>query len=484
MTGRKHSPESEFSMHTQISRQGVEPVEAAEVEQTLERILKSRYFVHAHKKQKFLRFICDYYLQNRAHELNEYVLAYDVFGRDQTYNPSADPIVRVVAREIRQKLETYYQKEGSGDDIRMEIPSGSYQPVFIHQKGHNGQAGAVDHSIYTDQGFQGKTTRNELWLTPGKILTGLLILALSLTVVVLLLSNLSLRSRVSGTNIDASAGELWTPFLKDPIPPIIVLSNPVVLRFLRSNEPAEPATDVINLNPEDIKKLGENIRLRPSGLVQGTRENGIDTAGNNAETQNVSGKLLSKLILSDKSFTGLGEAIGLYHLTRFFQIAGIEAPLKQSRTLSVEDLKNRNVILLGGAFVNEWSGKLPDNEVFVYTDSVTIANRSPRPGEQREYRPQFDWKTGELLVDYALISVKPNIINTNKVIVLSGCYSQGTEAAAEFVTNRSRLNDLHQKLIEVSHPGPIPSHYQILLKVDVEKGIPATITILAIHKLP
>src|ERR1051325_585375 len=108
-------------------------IEPDDVRQVLERISRSKHFVNAHKKKKFLRLICDFYLEGRAHELNEHILGYDVFGRDQSYNPSDDPIVRVFAYEIRKKLEMYYLQEGANDPIRLEIPAGSYQPVFTRQ---------------------------------------------------------------------------------------------------------------------------------------------------------------------------------------------------------------------------------------------------------------------------------------------------------------------------------------------------------------
>src|SRR6185295_20355738 len=101
-----------------------------EVREELERILSSKYFVNAHKKKEFLRLICDFHLTGRAHELNEYILGYEVFARDNEYNPSGDPIVRVFAHEIRKKLENYYNTEGSSDPIRLAIPAGTYQPVF------------------------------------------------------------------------------------------------------------------------------------------------------------------------------------------------------------------------------------------------------------------------------------------------------------------------------------------------------------------
>src|SRR5262245_29912949 len=121
-------------MAISAARESSESVEPADVRQTLETILKSKHFVNAHKRKKFLQLICDYYLEGRAQELNEYTLAYDVFGRENGYNPSSDPIVRVVAHEIRKKLDAYYQTEGAKDAIRLEIPAGSYQPIFTRRR--------------------------------------------------------------------------------------------------------------------------------------------------------------------------------------------------------------------------------------------------------------------------------------------------------------------------------------------------------------
>jgi hypothetical protein len=190
-----------------------------------------------------------------------------------------------------------------------------------------------------------------------------------------------------------------------------------------------------------------------------------------------------RLILSTNVYTGMGEAIGLHYLTDFFRKARRSILLKQSRTLSAEDLKEHNVIMLGGVWVNEWSSKLTRNEDFVFTGKATVENRNPQPGEEREYIPQFDRRTGNLVVDYALITVKPNISVPNEVMLLAGVYSQGTEAATEYVTNKNYLDQLNQRLQQSNESGEPPRYFQALLKVGVENGIPTTISILALHEL-
>jgi hypothetical protein len=445
-------------MAAQSIKPAIESINKEEVCQTLARVLKSKYFVNAHKKRQFLSVVCDFYLNDRAHELNEYLLAYDVFGRDNSYNPSTDPIVRVVAHEIRKKLESYYQNEGAADEIRMELPAGSYQPVFQRH-----QLPVVVEEIKKSE----LPVETKIEAAPDRrniniVVMSLVCLALAAAVIVLALSNLALRHKTDASREVAGYGKFWGRFLTDSTPTVVVLSNPPVPRLSNGYEPEILLKESIPLATDAIKALREKLISNPQTLI----------VGSEIKHHN------PRLIISNQNHTGIGEAIGLHYLTNFFRNANREISLKQSRTLSAEDLKNRNVIMLGGAWVNDWSGKLPSNEDFSYSMNATILNRKPLEGEEREYVPEFDRRTGALLTDYALITVKPNLTAANNVMVLSGINSQGTEAAVEFITGRDHLNQIDQRLENLS------GHFQALLKVGVENGIPTTITILALHKLP
>jgi hypothetical protein len=144
-------------------------------------------------------------------------------------------------------------------------------------------------------------------------------------------------------------------------------------------------------------------------------------------------------------------------------------------------MKSRNVILLGSAWVNDWVEKLPIKEDFSYAVNATIENHNPLPGEDRQYRPRFNEQTDELEEDYALITVKPGVTDDYRLMILSGLLSEGTQGAAEFVSRREYLNALNQ-LLQKLEGGP-PKYYQVLLKVDVDDGIPTTVSILSIRKL-
>jgi hypothetical protein len=97
----------------------------------LSKILKSEGFVRAQRMRRFLGFIVEETLAGRADELCEYSIAISVFGRDKSFEPALDPIVRNDARRLRHKLLEYYESSRrGGDDVIIDMPKGSYVPVF------------------------------------------------------------------------------------------------------------------------------------------------------------------------------------------------------------------------------------------------------------------------------------------------------------------------------------------------------------------
>ena len=97
----------------------------------IERILASRHFVKAHRLQRFLRFVSEETLKGLSAGIKETVIGVEVFDRrSATYDPRIDPIVRVQAGRVRAKLADYYEQEGAGDGVLVELPRGQYVPRF------------------------------------------------------------------------------------------------------------------------------------------------------------------------------------------------------------------------------------------------------------------------------------------------------------------------------------------------------------------
>ena len=100
-----------------------------EVRAQLERLLAAPAFASG-RHPRFLRYVVDRTLAGEADQLKEYVLGMEVFDRSDGYDPRLDSIVRVEARRLRAKLGEYYAGAGADDPVVIEIPRGSYAPVF------------------------------------------------------------------------------------------------------------------------------------------------------------------------------------------------------------------------------------------------------------------------------------------------------------------------------------------------------------------
>ncbi|HLM57715.1 MAG TPA: hypothetical protein VK422_16530 [Pyrinomonadaceae bacterium] len=445
----------------------------------LEKVLQSRTLQNSESLKAFLRFVVEKTLDDQGALLKEYTIATEVFGRNSDYDPRIDSVVRVQAGRLRTKLQEYYTTEGKGDSVVIDLPKGHYYPVFTCPRpdapqdspplavlppaeapATNGHAAPAAHA-------EGQRARGRARAFVVPALCAAVAL-LGMAALALYASNRELRRQAAAAaapdpsldNEDFKA--VWGPFVDEPEPPLLVLSNPTVYRFLNKADPESLARRAMELSPAQTR-----------ALVEAPEFKGQWTGGESP-----------KLIPSLGMYTGMGEAIGLYRLTDLFRAADKGIMLRQSRQVSAADLKYRNVVLLGSIYVNEWTRRLPTVENFNYTFNATIENRDPRPGEEREYKPQFNPETGGLSVDYALVTVKPNVSGEHAVMTLAGIFSEGTEAAAEFVTTRNHLAVLGQSLRQLGGQRPPPKYYQALLKVEVENGTPTTITLLSLRALP
>jgi len=108
--------------------------EHAAVREHLARILASRAFHQGDRLKRFLAFIVSEAIAGHRNELKEYVIGVQVFGKEESFDPRTDPIVRVQARRLRAKLEQYYREEGHGDALIVDLPKGGYAPVFARRE--------------------------------------------------------------------------------------------------------------------------------------------------------------------------------------------------------------------------------------------------------------------------------------------------------------------------------------------------------------
>ena len=96
----------------------------------LNRILASNAFRQADRLKRFLSFVVAETISGRGDRLKEFAVGVEVFGKDTSFDPRNDPIVRVQARRLRAQLARYYREEGQEDELVIEMPKGGYAPIF------------------------------------------------------------------------------------------------------------------------------------------------------------------------------------------------------------------------------------------------------------------------------------------------------------------------------------------------------------------
>ncbi len=103
---------------------------AGEVRDALARILNSLEFRSSNRSKEFLKYVVESTIAGHGDTLKERTIGIDVYGRPASYDPSDDATVRVKAGEVRKRLDRYYASEGKSDRLRIELPPGTYTPVF------------------------------------------------------------------------------------------------------------------------------------------------------------------------------------------------------------------------------------------------------------------------------------------------------------------------------------------------------------------
>jgi TolB-like protein/tetratricopeptide (TPR) repeat protein len=106
------------------------PVDPVAVRRQVAKILRTADFVSNPRLSAFLRHVVGKALEGRTEEIKEQTVAIEVFGRQPSFDPRTDSIVRTEARRLREKLAYYYLNTGKDDRIVIEVPKGTYVPLM------------------------------------------------------------------------------------------------------------------------------------------------------------------------------------------------------------------------------------------------------------------------------------------------------------------------------------------------------------------
>jgi len=422
----------------------------------LQRILESKYFAKAPKRRRFLEFTSGQVFRGEESKLNEYLIGVEVYDRGTDFDPQQDPIVRVQAHEIRRLLKNYYEEEGKNSLVRIELHPGQYAPAFRRVKIDSEKPAtspAPGESAPT--GFARSKSRQQ---NVAMVCLGLACITLGFLLVrERYFSRQASASRARAAALPESEEWFWRPFLVEASQPLVVVPTPPLLR--------------LGTEGDSLQTLHGGYAIPKSKMAE------FHDTFHFSEMRNFT------FVPTTTDYTGIGEALGLLDLSRLFTGQGMVIRVKTGRLTDYKEIQGGNAIILGGG--NTWSNRVFANRPGFYVSEGVLKNNAPGPREASVYAPRFDPVTNRLTQDYALILMEPNPTKQERLLLLYGLYTQGTEAAAEYVTNADRLAELRKALVAASpDKKTAPPFFEALISVPVENYVPGAASLVATRVIP
>ena len=402
-----------------------------------------------------LRKLLEFVASGRSHddgaEATEYTVATEAFGRVGTFDPSGDTTVRTAYYRLRLKLGQYYESEGKDDDVVIGIPKGHYSLEFTRREP------GVPASRLGERAFEEAPAPEP---RPNRTRR-------------LMLAALALAVFVTGVAVG------WEWHKSQSLSPGDAVRDDVLTSFWRSFAGADRAVLVTFANAEMLHTESGDLLKFEGGAV--------DARGAKVEQSVARGAVGSPELLGKHSlfyedgYSGTGEVHAMYHLTRLLSTTGIEMQIKRSRMIGSEDLKNHNVVLLGGGrenlAVDDY--RLKQGYVFDAPRHIMWSNsirdtKGMLPGGRASYTVERDPKSGVMKTDYAIFSVIPSLTPNRKIMILAGLTTSGTQGAAEFATMDGRhIAALLAQMAATTqkHLTTLPPYFESILEVQVVRGL-------------
>ncbi len=105
-----------------------------DIRAAVDRMVTSDVFIRSPQLGAFVRFVVEAVLHGKADRIKAYTIGVEVLRRDIKFDPQLDPIVRVEATRLRRAIERYYAGPGATDRVIIDLPRGSYVPIFRYRE--------------------------------------------------------------------------------------------------------------------------------------------------------------------------------------------------------------------------------------------------------------------------------------------------------------------------------------------------------------
>lgn len=375
------------------------------VREQLKRLVAHPLFTNSKRYPVLLTYTVEQTLLGNAGDLKERTIGVEAFGREPSYDVSLDPVVRMTAAEVRKRLIQYYYGPDHAGELIIELPVGSYVPLFREASPHT-DVQTDPQSLYEapetfPQGREDAAARAADFAkgSAGRPVYDWTPIAIALLIAGLLgfgaghvrFPGQSAPSGPSKPSDPSNMARFWEPMTATSSRVNYCLGVPTESVDLQSKTiPATPAGESGSLNVYDVITLARSI---------------------------------APLVPKDGEFRVL---------------AGPETGFAQLR-------EGPSVMI--GAFDNPWTMRITQDLPigFEYDNNHVreVVDRKSVPRKIWTLQWQVPKKT--LARDYAVVARIHDQVSGQPVIILAGILGEGTEAASEVVSNPAYLDAMLQK---------------------------------------
>ena len=414
-------------------------VSAEEIQAQVDRLVRSKSFETSEAQRKLLQYLAEKSITGEADRLKEYTIGLEAFGKPPSYDPKHDSIVRLQASRLRQKLAAYYQTEASGDSVLVSLPKGAFKLNFQLAAPTVPESSEMPPAVMP---------QSRPWL-----LISLLGLAL-VWAFIATAGYVRLRSQ-SATNMGSWNPELeslWAPFLKSDRPLLICLGTPLF------------------------------VRIPDLGFFRDPKVNDWQEVEKSERFQRFLKSVDSKGAVPAYPFTGSGEAGAAVLLSKLLASRKREVLMTRSNILSWQQIVDDDVVFVGPPKFNLQlqSATLTQDLVM---EAEGIRNRKPQPGEPAFLEDRMTPNKPSEGESHALISLMPGPSGAGNLLTIAGNGSPDTLAAAEWLTQPWRAQELVRRMRPHAQSGDLPKSFQVVLKVTFKQGIPVESSYVFHHAL-
>jgi hypothetical protein len=417
--------------------------------QLVQRIVCSPPFQKSTRLRELLQYLVEQTMHGNAHELTEQHIGNALFHKPSDYSPLEDSSVRVHVRQLRLKLHEYFNEDGRNEPTILEIPKGTYAPVFR----------AVHKLDPVPTAVASKLNPVSFWSRRALLpwfLCGILCVAVAV---------LGYRVLAHRTTSNASPAPIA---LSWPFSQIFDAQHQTIIVVADSNY------GMARILASKTGSLDQYLRREFLQEPEVSKIGATDSR-------------LSEYI-SNSTLTSFADVADVVSLMRMAGALQTQVLVRYPRDLRMRDLDHNNYVFIGSPGSNPWVALLQDKLNFSESESVVgksakvFVNKNPLAGEQRQYEG-LRW-TGTMGEDYATISLLPNATHDGSVLALQGLQQEGTEAAGRFLADEENRRQLMSALgISGSENLTQNIWFEALIRSRTVSGAPNSTTLVAVRRI-